>query len=400
MRVTKDALRHVRAGHPWIFDDSVVSVGLGKDAEPAVAGDLAVIFNDDRRFVAIGLFDPSSPIRIRVLHVGKPTTVDQTFWTGSIQSALDHRSELLEDGEHTGYRWVNGENDGLGGLIVDRYGDVTVIKLYTSAWLPHLSGIIDALNAVQPSEAIVLRLARNVTRSLSGRSAFAHISDGSVLAGVLPEVVTYRENGFDFVADVISGQKTGTFLDQRSNRAKVGAISDGRSVLDVFCCTGGFTVAAAAGGATSVHSVDQSPQAITAVNENLERNGLADVPATSATGDAFDEMHRLIKDGRQFGVVVVDPPSFAPRQRDVPAALSAYRRLTKLAVDLVEPGGTLVQASCTARVGLDEFVDQVENEIDRAGRKIRALEVTEHDSDHPIGFAEGAYLKAVFVQLS
>ncbi len=394
VRITKDALRHVRSGHPWIFSDSIVSVGLGAARHPAAAGDLAVVFDDDRQFAAIGLFDPSSPIRVRVLHQGKPTTIDQDFWDRAVATAHRRRESLLADGGHTGYRWVNGENDGLGGLIVDRYADVTVIKLYSRAWFPRLRAIVDALQTAKAATAIVLRLARNVARS-----APPGLSDGSVLLGSIDGDVVFQENGLRLAADVVSGQKTGTFLDQRHNRAKVGSISEGRSVLDVFSCTGGFTVAAAAGGARSVHSVDQSPQAIQAVGSNLARNGLSAVTATTATADAFDEMGRLVREGARFDVAVVDPPSFAPRQRDVDAALSAYRRLTRLGAELVEPGGCLVQASCTARVARDLFVEQFEDQIERSGRSIRRLEITGHDVDHPVSFPEGAYLKAVFAEL-
>ncbi len=372
-----------------------MDVGLGSGGQPPMAGELAVIFNRDRSFAGIGLFDPHSPIRIRVLHHGRrPLTIDRAFWSQRLRTALEHRSSLLASGEHTGFRWVNGENDGLGGLVVDCYDTVTVVKVYSAAWFPHLRTIVDELNTLRPSTGVVIRLARNVATG----ECFG-LRDGDVLEGHVPAELEFRENERRFGVDVRQGQKTGTFLDQRANRRRAGLLAVDTSVLDLFCCTGGFTVAALANGATSVHAVDQSPQAIDAVHANVERNGFDRDGVTSTVGDAFVEMERLGQVGQRFGVVVVDPPSFAPRQSDVGAARRAYQRLTALAVPLVAPGGTLVQASCTARISSEDFFELVEDGLDRSGRTVGAIETTGHDVDHPITFAQGAYLKAVFAQL-
>ncbi len=240
VRVTPDALRHIRAGHPWVFEESVTSI-----SHEATTGDLSVIFDNDRKFVALALYDPDSPIQFRVLHVGKPTPIDADWWRATINTALAVRERFTAapDADRLAYRVLNGENDGVSGLVVDRYADVLVIKLYSAVWFPHLVAVVNALLDVTRSTAVVLRLARN----LQTRDTFG-LSDGDVIAGDLPDgPVRFVEAGLQFDADVRTGQKTGHFLDQRANRVRVGEMSAGRDVLDVFASTGGFSVHAAAG---------------------------------------------------------------------------------------------------------------------------------------------------------
>jgi 23S rRNA (cytosine1962-C5)-methyltransferase len=392
VRVTPDALRHVRAGHPWVFADSITSL-----SHEGAAGDLAVLFDRDRAFAAIGLYDPTSPIRVKVLHHGQPVPVDATWWRKVLTDALAERSVFTDapDADQLAYRVVNGENDGLPGLVVDRYAGVLVLKLYTPAWFPHLAAIVPLLTDLTGAADVVLRLARNVAAG----ETFGW-SDGDVILGALDGPVRFVEHGLSFDADVRHGQKTGHFLDQRANRARVGTLAKGRDVLDVFASTGGFTVHAAAGGARSVHAVDLSAPTLAAAEHNVAIN--RELPAVAAcrvsteVGDAFAVMAALRRARRRYGVVVVDPPSFAQRQGDVPGALRAYGRLTRLAVDLVRPDGVLVQASCSSRVTSEEFYAAVNAAAADAGRPLREIARTGHDIDHPVRFAEGAYLKAGF----
>jgi 23S rRNA (cytosine1962-C5)-methyltransferase len=392
VRVSPDALRHVRGGHPWVFDDSVVSV-----RPDGRAGDLAVVFDDRRKFVAIGLYDPDSPIRVKVLHHGRPTPIDGPFWTGRLAGALAVRARLVEDPTTTAFRWVHGENDGMPGLVLDRYGDDTVVKLYSAAWFAHLDAIVAAAQEVLPAGRVVLRLARNVG-SEGGRG------DGTAVLGELPTgPIRFLERGLTFDADLVHGQKTGHFLDQRDNRARVRARSAGARVLDVYACTGGFSVNAAAGGAELVHSIDISAAAIDTARRNMDHNrSLAAVRAArhhTTVGDAMTVMADMADHGRRFDMVVVDPPSFASRKDQVPGALRAYGRLTQLALRLIEPGGTLVQASCSSRIGEDEFFAVVDGAASRSGVLLTDVARTAHPVDHPVGFAQGAYLKAVFARV-
>jgi 23S rRNA (cytosine1962-C5)-methyltransferase len=396
VRLTPDGLRQVRGGHPWVFEGSIRSVGA--EGRP---GDLAVVFDGKRRFAAIGLWDPGSPIRIKILHQGSPRPIDADFWQQRIASALALREPFTAApaADELGYRVVSGENDGLPGLIADRYAGVLVVKVYSAAWLPHLDDVIDQLVAATGVGGVVLRASRLVHDDTMWADA-GH-RDGDVVRGHLEgDTVRFLENGLWFEADVRHGQKTGHFLDQRANRAAVRDRAHGKEVLDVFCSTGGFTVHAATGGALSVTSVDLSRPALEMVERNLGLNG--DRPAVGScrhealAGDAFEVLGRLAEEGRSFDLVVVDPPSFAQRQADVPGAERAYRRLTRSALRVLRKGGTLVQASCSSRVPADRFFDLVATEADDAGRPLRLRSRTGHDIDHPVGFPEGAYLKAGF----
>ncbi len=393
VRLTADALRHVRGGHPWVYDGSITSV-----SHEGEAGDLAVVFDDKRQFAAIGLWDPHSPIRIRILHTGKPAQIDGAFWRQRLEAAFAHRQALLDDPDNTGIRLVNGENDRLPGLIVDQYADVVVVKLYSSAWAPHLDTITNVIVELRAPTTILLRLARDTARHIA-----APLADGLLLHGpAAPDRVWFKENGLSFGCSPASGQKTGTFLDQRDNRALVARHATGASVLDVFCCSGGFTVHAAAAGARLVHSVDLSAHAIDEVAANLAANQAvisADLTAESTVGDAFEVMEQLVRDGRRFDVVVIDPPSFAPREAAVPMARRAYQRLTALGLQLVEDGGLLFQASCSSRVDAEDFYATIRRQADLSGVTLTEVERTGHALDHRIDFVHGVYLKALLARV-
>lgn len=395
VRVSKAGLRAVRSGNPWLYDQAVESY------KPAGAmGDLAVVFDDERQFAGIGLWDPQSPIRVKMLHAGRPTTIDIAWWRNKLAKVLAFRAGLLRDGTTTGYRWVHGENDGLPGLIIDRYADTVVVKLYTAAWFAHLSDVVQGLVDVGGPERIVLRFSRNVR---SGETF--GLVDGDTIYGEAPTgPIMFLENGLLLEADVVHGHKTGHFLDQRDNRALVRSMSKGLSVLDVFSSTGGFTVSAAAGGATSVHMVDVSAPALATAHRNLSHNG--DIPNTTSCvvtdvrGDAFGAMEDMIAAGKKFDLVIVDPPSFAQNQESVHRALGAYERLARLGILLTKSGGTFIQASCSSRIDMEQLIDVVDAAA-RANRvNIDEVRRTEHPVDHPIGFEFGAYLKALYLTVS
>jgi len=403
-RVTKDAARQIRGGHPWVFDHSITSIKEG-----GRAGDLAVVFDDHRDFMAIGLYDPDSAIRIKVLHTGRPVQIDDDFWLERLRAARDLRLPAFDPTHTTGYRCVHGENDGMPGFVLDRYADTCVLKLYSAAWLPHLATVVAAVVAVFEPEALVLRLSRGLAQAghppvvLRDGTTVA-VRDGVALAGELPDApIAFIENDLRFEADVVHGQKTGFFLDQRDNRLRVRSASQRARVLDVYCCTGGFSVNAAAGAAALVHSVDISPAAIAAAKRNMARNaGRAAVRACThqvSTGDAMTVMSQMVDAGRVFDVVIVDPPSFASRQDQIEGALRAYGRLTELAVQLLVPGGLLVQASCSARVTTEQFLATVGDAAYGMDVRLDGISHTTHALDHPVAFAQGAYLKAIFARV-
>lgn len=399
VRVTPDAMRQLRGGHPWLFEGAIRSV-----SREGAAGDLAVVFDDDRRFVAIGLWDPDSPIRIKVLQAGRPTQIDRSWFDRRIGEAVAKRAPLAASAgtptATTAYRVVHGENDGLPGLVIDRYGHVAVLKLYTAAWVPHLADVVAALQVHLPVASIVLRVAR----SMSGSNLHGLVSGMSLVGHDVDGPVPFLEHGLHFEADVVHGQKTGHFLDQRDNRVMVGSMARGARVLDMFSCSGGFSVHAAAGGARLVYSVDSSPFAIEAARRNMALNmarpEVAACRHETAIGEAFATLEAMTTERRRFDIVVIDPPSFAQNKDSIARAITAYERLASLAVILVERDGVLVQASCSSRVPEPDFVRAVHTGAARAGFQLEEVRRTGHAIDHPIGFREGAYLKCIVARPS
>ena len=392
LHVTAPAERALRQGHPWVFDQSIT-----EQSHEGAPGDLAVIFDNKRRFLAIGLYDPTSTIRVRVLQNRRPATINAEWFQNKLNLAAQVR-ESLEGTDTTGYRLVHGENDGLPGLVIDRYADTLVLKLYTPAWIPHLKEFCDALAQVSPAEHLILRL----NRILQKQTDFLHdLKDGMTLSLLTPpSLILFMENGLTFESDPIHGQKTGFFLDQRDNRAKVEELSRDKSVLNVFAYTGGFSVYAARGGAKEVLSVDISAPAIEAAVRNMGHNlhfpTVAAVSHETFAEDAFDALARMEAQKRLFDMVIIDPPMFAQNEKQIASALAAYRKLTRLGLGVLRKGGTLVQASCSSRVDADSFFDSIHQSAREAGRRLMEIERTGHALDHPINFEEGAYLKCLF----
>ena len=384
IHVKPAAERALKGGHPWLFEDAI-----RKQSREGEAGDLAVVFDRKNRFLAVGLYDPHSEIRVKVLQHHTPAKINRDWFAQTLGNALAIRESLRASGHTNGYRLVYGENDRFPGLILDRYADVLVMKLYTAAWLPHLHDLLPALLAAQPASHIVVRLSRNV------QAVVTQIDDGQTIYGEPVEgAVQFQENGLTFEADVVNGHKTGFFFDQRENRLLVREYAAGMDVLDVFAYSGGFSVYSASGGAKSVLSVDVSKPALQAAQRNLALN--QDTPNVAAAShrvlaaDAFEALQQLKSQGRRFGLVIIDPPSFAKRQTEVERALGAYARLAAMGSSLVKPGGRFVMASCSSRVTAQVFFDTVEQS---SGDVLTPLLKTGHAVDHPVTFPEGEYLK-------
>ncbi len=392
LHVSAPAERALRQGHPWIFDQAIT-----EQSHEGAPGDLAVIFDNKRRFLAVGLYDPTSTIRVRILQHRQPATIDENWFKAKLIAANQLREPLTYQSTN-GYRLVHGENDGLPGLIVDRYADTLVIKIYSPAWVPHLKEFCSALSQTNPTQRLMLRL----SRSLNKQSRFLYgLEDGMTLAGLpLEGLILFQENGLTFECDPIHGQKTGFFLDQRENRARVEKLSQGKSVLNVFAYTGGFSVYAARGGAKQIISVDLSAPAIQAAFHNFAHN--QHIPAVKSAlhetiaDDAFDVLTRMESQKRLFDLVIIDPPMFAQNQSQIAAGLSAYRKLTRLGLGVLRSGGTLVQASCSSRIDAETFFDTIHQSARESSRRLIEIERTGHALDHPIGFEEGAYLKCLF----
>ena len=382
----------IRRGHPWVFAESI-----REQSRAGESGDLAVIYDRRDKFLAAGLYDAESPLRIRVAHVGKPTRIDDAFWSERIAAACGRRHGLFGP-ETTGYRLVNGESDGLPGMVLDRYEDTLVLKLYTAAWLPHLDTLLAAAEREHPGATILLRLARNLQATARQR---ADLTDGQRLAGADDsDTIVFHENGIRFHADVRHGQKTGFFLDQRDNRARVEKLAAGRDVLNCFSFSGGFSLYAARGGAPSVTDVDISEHALRSAKENFALNRddsrIAQARHRTLQANVFDWLNESQQD--RFDLVIIDPPSLAKKAADHDAALKAYRQLFTTGIRRLRTDGILVAASCSAHVRTDEFFRLVESVAANSRRPFHELERATHAPDHPATFAEAEYLKAAFLQ--
>ncbi|MEO6182113.1 MAG: class I SAM-dependent methyltransferase [Verrucomicrobiota bacterium] len=392
LRVTATAETILRSGHPWLFAESV-----REQNRAGQLGELAVVYDRHDAFLAIGLFDPDSPLRVRLLHSGKPQRINLVWWQNRLTETVQRRMGLF-DAQTTGYRWINGESDGWPGLVLDRYDTTLVLKLYTAAWLPRLDEIATLISNLLPSERSVLRLSRNIQQV--AQSQFK-LSDGQILRGPpLADAVIFRENGLCFEADVARGQKTGFFLDQRENRLRVEALSQGRDVLNAFSFSGGFSVYAARGGARSVTDLDISNHALESARRNFALN------KTNVTveicrhetiqTDAFEWIAGNAQ--RKFDLIVLDPPSLAKREAERAGAIQAYGKLARHAIRQLNSGGILVAASCSAHVSADEFFAMFRETARRSGRKFAELQTTYHAPDHPATFREAQYLKCIYLQ--
>jgi len=392
IHVSAPAERALRQGHPWIFDQAIT-----EQSHAGAPGDLAVIFDSKRQFMAVGLYDPTSFIRVRILQNRTPATINTDWFQSKLLAASQIREPLLQQSTD-GYRLAHGENDGLPGLVIDRYAETLVLKIYSPSWIPHLQEVVAALLQINPCERLILRL----SRSLQKQAKFLHgLEDGMTLAGSPPEgLILFRENGITFECDPIHGQKTGFFLDQRENRARVEKLCEGKSVLNVFAYTGGFSVYAARGGAKQVVSVDTSAPALQAAVRNFSYNqqfpNVKSASHETIAEDAFEVLARMESQKRLFDLVILDPPMFAQNQSQVAAGLSAYRKLTRLGLGVLRPGGTLAQASCSSRINAETFFDTIHQSARESSRRLMEIERTGHALDHPIGFEEGAYLKCLF----
>lgn len=387
IRLSPAGERAVKSGHPWVFSESIQSQN-----RPGTTGELAVIYDrGSDRFLASAFFDPDSPIRLRIVHRGSPIPIDPAFWLDRVRAATAARTGLFTR-DTTGVRLIHGENDGFPALVLDRYGDACVCKLYSPVWIPHLPTLTEAITSIVAPAALLLRLSRNAAPAF----AAAGHTEG-FLTGSSPDSVPFLEDGLQFLADVRHGQKTGFYLDQRDNRRRLAAIARGSDVLNVFSFSSAFSLHAARAGARSVTDVDISQHALDAGLRNFDAN--RHLPTVAACNrhairaDAFSWL--ATRPSQRFDIAVVDPPSLARRASDRPAAIKAYHQLATSAAQHLKPHGILLAASCSAHVSPAEFADAVRSAIPGA----RELWTAGHAPDHPARFPEATYLKAIALQL-
>lgn len=378
--------------HPWVLETAIDRVE-GSPADGAVVD----LLTHDGTFVARGLWNSQSRLRLRLYAFDAAVAIDDALWRTRLAAAVALRKALGLTDPGEACRLVNSEGDDLSGLIVDRYGDYLAVQVTALAIQPRLDVICDALEGLVAPRGILLRGAERGLSKLEG----LHLPD-RLLRGVAPDgPVFVREHGLRFGVDLAEGQKTGFYLDQRDNRQAAARHARGRRVLDMFCYSGGFALACAVQGrAASVLAVDTSAKATALVEANAALNGAATIAVETA--DAFEKLDALAAAGERFGMVVLDPPKFARSRAALDDALRAYHRINRVACDLLEPGGILVTCSCSGSVMRDDFLQMLAGVAQRAGRSIQLLEIRGAAADHPVSASclEGEYLKCVIARVA
>jgi len=385
IRLREGKERSLQRRHPWVFDGAIAR---GK-ADP---GELVRVEADDGSFLAWGAFSPASRIRVRAWSFDAAERVDAAFFERRLQRAIALRARLALDSD--GQRLVHGEADGLPGLVVDRYGDTLSVQFGAAGvdrWRETLADQLLKLTGLQ-------RLYERSDASVRGLEGLPERTGW--LRGGGDTALVIREHGWQLGLDVASGHKTGYYLDQRANRQRFAELVRQfgcRRVLNCYSYTGGFSVAARAGGAAEVTSVDSSGPALAQARENLRRNGLDDAGCQYADADCNAFLRQALAEGRQYDAIVLDPPKFAPTAAHAERAARAYKDINRLALKLLAPGGLLLTFSCSGGISADLFHKIVAGAGIDAGVNAAILQRLEGACDHPttLEFPEGEYLKGL-----
>jgi 23S rRNA (cytosine1962-C5)-methyltransferase len=380
--------RRAEGGHPWIYSNEVEMDAAARAIAP---GSLVTVKRADSRPLGVAMFNPHTLLAGRLLDRDAARPIGRRFLMRRLERALKLRERLYRAPY---YRLVHAEADGLPGLVVDRFGPVLVVQ-ENAAGIELLEPVIvEALSALLLPAAIVLRN-DSPARGLEGLPQVVRVA-----AGTVDGPVTVEEDDAVFLADVLAGQKTGWFFDQRDNRAFVAGLAAGARVLDLYCYSGGFAVAAARAGAASVTGIDRSEAALALAGEAAARNDVAAL-CDFRRAEVFAEAAALASSGERFDIVIADPPAFARSRRDVPAALRGYRKLARLAMQLTAPGGFVFLASCSHNVAAADFAEAARRGLADAGRTGRILREAGAGPDHPIhpALPESAYLKSLVLSL-
>jgi 23S rRNA (cytosine1962-C5)-methyltransferase len=381
--------KSLKRRHPWIFSGAVERV----NGKPAL-GDTVEVLDGAKKLLARAAYSPKSQIRARVWTFDPSEQVDGNFFKTRIQTALALREALPAAKHANALRLVHGESDALPGLVVDRYADVLVAQFLAAGVERWREPILDALMELSGCAAVFERSDAEV-RKLEGLEPRVGFARGNRNAARCPII----EYGLNFRVDVEQGQKTGFFLDQRENRQRVRSLAAGRHVLDGFCYTGGFSIAALAGGAKRVTAIESSAAALEVARENLAANPLDASRMEFQQGDVFEKLRRLRDQNAKFDLVVLDPPKFAPTAAQVKKAARAYKDINLWALKLLAPGGLLATFSCSGGVSAELFQSIVAGAALDAGADAKIIERFTAAADHPVAleFPEGEYLKGLLL---
>ena len=378
--------------HPWVFSGAVARID-GK----ASAGDTAHVVANDGRFLAIAAVNPDANISARVWDWSEATQINTAFFHRRIEAAIGMRRTLFPRKPDEAERLVHGESDGLPGLIVDRYADVVVLQISSAGCHRWREAIIESLQKLTAARAIFERSDADVLE-LEGLAP----RTGLVKGELDPPIVEISESGVRLRVDVATGHKTGFYLDQRDNRLQVGQLAAGRDVLNCFSYTGGFTVQALAHGAASVASVDSSADALQLARENVRLNALPEDRCEWVDADVFQYLRELRDQNKQFDLVILDPPKFAPTAATAERAARGYKDINLLGFKLLRPGGLLATFSCSGGVSADLFRKIVAGAALDAGTGAQVIDQFHSTPDHPVSldFPEGEYLKGLLCRIN
>ena len=377
--------------HPWVIDTAIDRIqGIATD------GDVVELVSDKGRFIARGIYNARSRIRVRLYSWVPSEALDRDFWKSRLSAAIRLRSELGYDDPQGAARLVYSEGDGLSGLVVDRYADYLVLQVTALAIASRLELIVPLLVEMLRPRGVILRTERGMTQAegleLANGTYWGQPPDGPVFI---------RDGPLRYGVDLLEGHKTGFYLDQRENRKAAARYLAGRRVLDMFCYSGAFSLTAAAlGKAREVLGFDSSQKAIATARANAELNSLANIRFD--TGEAFQVLESLGSAGARFGGVVLDPPKFARSRATLKQALQAYHWLNRLAVNVLEPGGYLITCSCSGHVTRQDFRDMLLGVAQQTRRDIQILEQRGASPDHPVaaGCPETDYLKCFICRVN
>ena len=384
LRLVRDRTRMLKQGYPWIYRDWL------KDLPAAPVGSRAVVFDKDGKLLAFGLYDPTGPLAVRVCGVDGEKLNDDLI-LARLEAAWALRQVLFDD-KTNGYRLVAGEGDGLPGLTCDLYGDHAVLKLDGDApagfW--NVDAVADWLGQRLSITNVFLKYRSDAP------------TRGRPVRGKMPTApIEFLENGKRFAANLVDGQKTGFFFDQRDNRARIGDLTRGRSVLNLFSYTGGFSIYAGVNGARDVTSVDQAKPATEDARLNWRLNDLPENAHDAIAADVFQFLEDARTAKRSWDLVIVDPPSFAPAARHVAKATSSYQTLFTSALGVVAPGGIIALSSCSSHISSEMFFELSETAVSKARRRATVLGVFGQPADHPFPLVcrELQYLKFILLQV-
>ncbi len=378
--------QRVANGHPWVFGNEV-----NKVSENASPGQVVDVHTHDDKFLARGYYNPQSQIQVRILTRNKQEEINDAFFLKKISEAWKQRQQM---GYIENCRLIFGEADGLSQLIIDKFNDYFVIQTLALGIDVWKDAIVKAINQIFKPKGIYERNDVPI-RELEGMQ-----QQKGFLSAPFDTNIIINENGLQFHVDIANGQKTGYFLDQQDNRRAIQHIVKDATVLSAFTYTGSFEIHAAHYGAKTVHGLDISESAIAMCNKNAELNGVAD-KCTFECINAFDVLKNWVKEGRQYDVVMLDPPSFSKSRSTIQKAVAGYKEINLRGMKLVKPGGFLVTSSCTNLVQPALFTEIIQMAANDAKRQIRQVTFQTQSSDHPViwGWENTHYLKFLIIQV-